>query len=43
MSFANLPDEAYEDIGRAVRAVGRGYVDAYAAHAGMVPPGKIGE
>src|SRR5262249_17226505 len=43
VSFANLPDEAYEDIGRAVRAVGRGYVDAYAAHAGMVPPGKIGE
>jgi aspartate 4-decarboxylase len=29
VSFANLPDEVYEDIGRAVRAVARGYVEAY--------------
>ncbi len=29
VSFANLPDEVYQDIGRAVRAVARGYVEAY--------------
>ncbi len=29
VSFANLPDQVYEDIGRAVRAVARGYVEAY--------------
>jgi len=29
VSFANLPDAVYEDIGRAVRAVARGYVEAY--------------
>ena len=29
ISFANLPDSAYEDIGRAVRAVARSYVEAY--------------
>ena len=29
VSLANLPDEAYEDIGRGVRAVARGYRDAY--------------
>jgi aspartate 4-decarboxylase len=31
VSLANLPDEAYEDIGRGVRAVARGYRDAYEA------------
>ena len=31
VSFANLPDEAYSQIGRAVRAVARGYVEAYRA------------
>jgi aspartate 4-decarboxylase len=31
VSFANLGDEVYDDIGRAVRAVGRGYVDAFKA------------
>jgi aspartate 4-decarboxylase len=36
VSFANLPDEAYEDIGRAVRAVARGYVDSYRAQGGQV-------
>jgi aspartate 4-decarboxylase len=36
VSFANLPDEAYVDIGRAIRAVGRGYVDAYIAQGGKV-------
>ncbi|MEK1890171.1 MAG: bifunctional aspartate transaminase/aspartate 4-decarboxylase, partial [Phyllobacterium sp.] len=31
VSFANLTDDVYDDIGRAVRAVGRGYVDAFNA------------
>lgn len=31
VSLANLPDEAYADIGRGVRAVARGYRDAYEA------------
>ncbi len=29
VSFANLPDEAYSQIGTAVRSVARGYVQAY--------------
>jgi aspartate 4-decarboxylase len=32
VSLANLPDESYEDIGRAVRAVARGYRDSFDAH-----------
>src|ERR1700704_1642040 len=31
VSLANLPDEVYEDIGRGVRSVARGYRDAYEA------------
>jgi len=31
VSLANLPDEAYEDRGRGVRTVARGYRDAYEA------------
>jgi aspartate 4-decarboxylase len=31
VSLANLPDEAYEDIGRGVRAIARGYRDAHEA------------
>ena len=31
VSLANLPDEAYENIARGVRAVARGYRDAYEA------------
>jgi aspartate 4-decarboxylase len=31
VSLANLPDEAYEDIGRGVKAIARGYRDAYEA------------
>ena len=34
VSLANLPDEAYEDIARGVRAVARGYRDAYTASKG---------
>ena len=34
VSFANLPDDAYESIGRAVRAVARGYLQAYRAAKG---------
>lgn len=29
ISFANLPDNVYENIGRAIRAVARSYVEAY--------------
>jgi aspartate 4-decarboxylase len=31
ISLANLPDEVYENIGRGVRSVARGYRDAYEA------------
>jgi aspartate 4-decarboxylase len=31
VSLANLPDEAYEEIGRGVRSVARGYRDAFEA------------
>jgi aspartate 4-decarboxylase len=31
VSLANLPDEVYDDIGRGVRAIARGYRDAYEA------------
>ena len=31
VSFANLDDHVYDDIGRAVRAVARGYVMAFQA------------
>lgn len=34
VSFANLKDEAYSEIGRAVRSVARGYVQAYQASRG---------
>jgi aspartate 4-decarboxylase len=34
VSLANLPDEAYEDIGRGVRTVARGYRHAYEASKG---------
>jgi aspartate 4-decarboxylase len=31
VSLANLSDESYEDIGRGVRVIARGYRDAYEA------------
>jgi hypothetical protein len=31
VSFANLDDDVYDDIGRAVRAVARGYFETYEA------------
>jgi aspartate 4-decarboxylase len=34
VSLANLPDEAYEAIGRGVRTIARGYRDAYEASKG---------
>jgi aspartate 4-decarboxylase len=34
VSLANLPDESYDDIGRGVRTVARGYRDAYEASKG---------
>jgi aspartate 4-decarboxylase len=36
VSLANLPDEAYERIGRGVRLIARGYRDMYEA-ANRVP------
>jgi aspartate 4-decarboxylase len=38
VSLANLPDEVYDDIGRGVRSIARGYRDAYDAAKG----GKAG-
>ena len=32
VSLANLSDEAYEDIGRGVRAIASGYRQAFEAH-----------
>jgi aspartate 4-decarboxylase len=32
VSLANLPDDAYDDIGRGVRTIARGYRQAYDAH-----------
>jgi aspartate 4-decarboxylase len=42
VSFANLGDDSYEDIGRAVRAVARGYVETYRAQGGKADPVKLG-
>ena len=36
VSFANLDDHVYDDIGRAVRAIARSYVQAYEASRGAV-------
>jgi aspartate 4-decarboxylase len=33
VSLANLPDDVYDDIGRGVRTIARGYRDAYEASA----------
>ena len=45
ISFANLDDYVYDDIGRALRAVARGYRQAYEAATGKTarPPGKSGK
>ncbi|HEY8122237.1 MAG TPA: bifunctional aspartate transaminase/aspartate 4-decarboxylase [Myxococcota bacterium] len=40
VSFANLDDHVYDDIGRAVRAVARGYVQAYEAARARGPEKK---
>jgi aspartate 4-decarboxylase len=44
VSFANLDDDVYDDIGRAVRAVARGYVMAFRASqaASISPAGRTG-
>jgi aspartate 4-decarboxylase len=42
ISFANLNDHVYDDIGRAVRAVARGYRQAYEASRGAATPAKTG-
>jgi len=39
VSFANLPDHVYDDIGRAVRSISKGYREAYEASlAPQAPP-----
>jgi aspartate 4-decarboxylase len=40
VSFANLDDHVYDDIGRAVRAVARGYRRAYEASKSKAAKGK---
>ena len=37
LSFANLNDSAYEDIGRAIRSVARGYLQAFRASEEQAP------
>ncbi len=37
LSFANLSDSAYEDIGRAIRSVARGYLQAFRASEEQAP------
>jgi aspartate 4-decarboxylase len=39
VSLANLPDEAYEEIGRGVRSIARGYRDAFEASKGAKKSG----
>src|SRR5207244_8346109 len=44
ISFANLDDHVYDDIGRAVRAIARGYVESYQTITGksvMTPEGTM--
>ena len=36
MSLANLDDHVYDDIGRAIRAIARGYRQAYEAATGKI-------
>ena len=45
ISFANLDDYVYDDIGRALRAIARGYRQAYEAATGKTAgsPGKSGK
>jgi len=38
ISFANLDDHVYDDIGRALRAIARGYRQAYEASLGKSGP-----
>jgi len=40
VSLANLPDEVYEDIGLGVRAIARGYRDAFEASKRAEKPGR---
>jgi aspartate 4-decarboxylase len=43
ISLANLPDDVYDDIGRGVRAVARGYRDAYEASKPKAKPARAKE
>ena len=42
VSFANLSDDVYDDLGRAVRAVARAYYDTYLAQGGKAAKIKLG-
>jgi aspartate 4-decarboxylase len=42
VSLANLPDEVYEEIGRGVRSIARGYRDAYEAAKAEHEPADVG-
>ncbi|RPH94769.1 MAG: bifunctional aspartate transaminase/aspartate 4-decarboxylase [Lysobacterales bacterium] len=41
ISFANLPDHVYDDIGRALRAVGRSYREQYDASKGKTSKTRV--
>ncbi|MFL6735372.1 MAG: bifunctional aspartate transaminase/aspartate 4-decarboxylase [Sphingomicrobium sp.] len=41
VSFANLPDHVYDDIGRAVRSIARGYREAYEASLTAAGPNDL--
>jgi aspartate 4-decarboxylase len=43
VSFANLDEYVYDDLGRAIRAVARGYRQAYEASKGEIERGGAGE
>ena len=43
ISFANLDDHVYDDIGRALRAIARGYRQAYEAAIGGSKPAGAGK
>jgi aspartate 4-decarboxylase len=43
VSFANLGDDVYDEIGRAVRAIARGYVQAYQASKNAASTAPVGQ
>lgn len=43
VSLANLDDEVYEEIGRGIRSIARGYRDAFEASKGSAEPGQAAQ